>query len=145
MKVSESENENNFNYALFRKMRLASYTQKGIAEKLEVKINTVFNWEKGKVTPSKTNITKIENLFGVNKNFFKRTNDKISDTAADAYHKPPQKLHKETWLFHFLHMITILESNLSDVDGLPEESRVIIQTEILALKKSLLNAVTKKD
>lgn len=133
------ENENRFNYILFKTMRRAAYTQKTIAEKLEVEINTIVNWEKGKFTPSKSNIAKIENLFRVSKNFFNTTTDR-SNVEQEGLQKFPQKQHKETWIFRFLLSIAAHEASLPNIDGLSEENHAIIQTEILALKKALLDA-----
>lgn len=133
-------NVNTFNNALFKTMRKAAYTQKEIAEKLEVEINTIVNWEQGKFTPSNLNIEKIKKLFHVNKNFFILTTNE-SDVAQDDHQKKNlQKQHKEIWIFSFLLDIASLEVHLPAVDKLSKEEYAIIQKEILNLKKSLLDA-----
>ncbi len=49
------------------------YTQKEIAEKLDVAPNTIRRWEQGEATPKKQNNHKLENLLLVNKNKLKKS------------------------------------------------------------------------
>lgn len=132
-------NVNKFNNILFKTMRKAAYTQRAIAEKLEVEINTIVHWEQGKFTPSNSNIEKIEKLFHVNKNFFNLTSNG-SEVAQDDRQMNLQKKHKEIWIFSFLLDIASHEVHLPAVDKLSKEEYSIIQKGILNLKRSLLDA-----
>lgn len=131
---------NNFNYELFREMRKTSgYTLREIAESLNVELNSVHNWEKGKYAPRDINLKKIENLLVVKEGFFNLTN-----STEDVTHNPSQKLQIDAWVYEFLLFLSLREKSLSDVDSLPKENYDIIQTKIISLKKSLLDAVFKK-
>lgn len=135
-----------FDNVLFKKMRMAKFTQDEIAEKLRVKTNSVYNWEKGKFTPNRANINKIEALFGVRKHFFEKVDIETAiEKMASETEEVKRNLNWEREFFSLLYALSEFENTLPEVVQLTEDNKGVIISDIHILKNTLLSALIQNN
>lgn len=75
-------------YEKLKELRLYhSYSQQELADKLNVPLKTVKNWESGMEVPTVDNLTVLAEIFGVTVDFFCRDEDNETVNSYNIYKK----------------------------------------------------------
>lgn len=132
--------ENDFNHILLRRLRRdRDMTQAQLAVALNVKKNSVYNWERGKYAPNRRSINKLEELFDVPASTF-------SISAAEAIRKAQAKTdvaigNWQTPIFTHLHQVAVFFDSLNDMPEVDDRDKYAIQLQMETIKKMLLRVI----
>lgn len=109
-------------------------TQEQFAKALQVKHNSVYNWEKGKFAPNRNNTIKLKRHFDVESGIFSFSVNAPDENARQKREDAPCAEDWETSFFVCLHNISVFYDAVGDMPDIDIPDKEYIKKQIRALQ-----------